>query len=369
MKATNLSSLLIACALLMTTGAGSSQAGAQQPPKESAVSVIKIEKKPHTKQSIKLVKEMTIGTSVKDAEEFFEELQAILVDESGNIYALDGRAQIVKVFTKDGRFIHTIGRSGQGPGEFEGPSGIQLTSKGEIFIRSRGRFSFFSLDGKCLRQQNVMTWDTNPVPDRQGRFIGLGFSPTEERGVFNNQLTIFGADYVPIKVITGYKSSMKSDTEIQPVWPKRILYTRLSNGTIVWGINQEYVVNITDEEGTLLRSFERDYDRIEITNKVKQSVLDRFNRVAPGGHWEFPKYYFPMYDLHTDDANHIIVQTYEHYRSPFRKYEVYDVNGKYLVDFILDGNLAYWKIDRIYSIKESDEGVSKIDRYRVVWNK
>jgi len=361
--------LITVSVALMVASASNILPGVQQRPKESSVPIIKVGKKPRTKQSIKLVKELTIGSNEKDAEGFFEELQGILVDEHGNIYALDGRAQIVKVFDKDGRLFLTIGRSGQGPGEFEGPSGIQLTSKGELFIRSRGRLSFFSLDGKCLRQQNVMTWDIDPIPDRQGRFIGLGFSPSEEKGVFNNQLTIFGSDFVPVKVITGYKTSMKLDAEMQPVFPKRILYARLSNGTIIWGINQEYVVNIADEEGTLLRRLERDYDQAVVTDDVKKSALARLNRVAPGGHWEFPKYFYPMYDLHTDDANHIIVQTYEHYRSPFRKYEIYDVSGKYLVDLILDGNLAYLKNDRIYSIKESDEGVSKIDRYHVLWNK
>ena len=333
------------------------------------VPVIRNPKKTIAKELIKISKDLVIGSNKDGAEDFFEELQSVLADDKGNIYVLDGRAEIVKVFDSSGKLISTVGKKGQGPGEYERPSGMQFTSNKELLIRSIGRLSYFTLDGKYLRQFSKMTWDVSPIPDRKGRFIGLSFSPTTERGVFNNQLMIFSEDYSPLKEIAGYKGQMRADTEMQPIFPKRILYAMLKNGNIVWGINQSYVLNITDEEGSLLRQFTREYDPIAISDEEKKATLARMNRLAPGGNWEFPENYPPMYNIITDDENHIIIQTYEHFRSPYRKYEIFSVDGKYVADFVLKNNLAYWKNNKIYCITETGEGIPQLERYSVIWGK
>ncbi|MGQ0704123.1 MAG: 6-bladed beta-propeller [Gemmatimonadales bacterium] len=44
--------------------------------------------------------------------------QSVAVDEAGRIYVADQRPAVIKVFDAEGRFVRTIGRDGEGPGEF-----------------------------------------------------------------------------------------------------------------------------------------------------------------------------------------------------------------------------------------------------------
>lgn len=44
--------------------------------------------------------------------------QSLAVDDSGNVYVVDQKPAVIKVYDQDGRFIRTIGGEGQGPGEF-----------------------------------------------------------------------------------------------------------------------------------------------------------------------------------------------------------------------------------------------------------
>ena len=57
--------------------------------------------------------------SEKDDHYFFSSLRKIIADNDGRIYALDNKAARIQVYNKNGEYVETIGRKGQGPGEFE----------------------------------------------------------------------------------------------------------------------------------------------------------------------------------------------------------------------------------------------------------
>src|SRR5690606_5522433 len=46
---------------------------------------------------------------------------SLAVDAAGRIYVADRKPVVIKVFDASGRFLHTIGREGEGPGEFRAP--------------------------------------------------------------------------------------------------------------------------------------------------------------------------------------------------------------------------------------------------------
>lgn len=58
----------------------------------------------------------------------------ITADDAGNLYLLDTQLNEVMVFSADGEYLRSIGREGEGPGEFRRPSGLFLTPDGNVAV-------------------------------------------------------------------------------------------------------------------------------------------------------------------------------------------------------------------------------------------
>lgn len=65
-----------------------------------------------------LVEELRIG-SLDDPDSGFSAIHGVDVDRDGNVYAFEGQAAQIRVYDPQGRHLRTIGRRGEGPGEFE----------------------------------------------------------------------------------------------------------------------------------------------------------------------------------------------------------------------------------------------------------
>lgn len=75
-----------------------------------------------------------LGGETDDEDQFFGIIADIEIDDAGNVYLLDSQLSEVKIFSADGEFIRSIGREGEGPGEFRRPSAIFLTKDGNVGV-------------------------------------------------------------------------------------------------------------------------------------------------------------------------------------------------------------------------------------------
>ncbi len=77
----------------------------------------------------------------------------ISVGPDGNIYAADTHYSRIVVFSPDGRLLRTIGRKGDGPGEFRLPTDVAFDDEGFIYVSEYGghdRISRFTADWRFL---------------------------------------------------------------------------------------------------------------------------------------------------------------------------------------------------------------------------
>jgi sugar lactone lactonase YvrE len=58
----------------------------------------------------------------------------VTVDKGGNLYVLDAANARIQKFGQDGKFLATIGRKGQGPGEFIFPDAISFDKDGNLVV-------------------------------------------------------------------------------------------------------------------------------------------------------------------------------------------------------------------------------------------
>jgi hypothetical protein len=87
-----------------------------------------------------------------DEDVIFGIVTQIAGDSEGNVYLLDTQLNEVMVFTSGGEYLRSIGREGEGPGEFRRPSGLFFTPDGNVAVLQ-------SLPGRVI----LMTKDGDPI--------------------------------------------------------------------------------------------------------------------------------------------------------------------------------------------------------------
>lgn len=75
-----------------------------------------------------------LGGYSDDEDEFFGVIADIDIDADGYVYLLDSQIAEVKIYTKDGEFVRSIGRQGEGPGEFRFPNALFFTADGNVAV-------------------------------------------------------------------------------------------------------------------------------------------------------------------------------------------------------------------------------------------
>jgi hypothetical protein len=75
-----------------------------------------------------------IGGNDEDEDTFFGVIETIDTDREGNIYLLDGQLHQVMIYSPDGEFLRSIGREGEGPGEFRRPGDMVILPDGNVGV-------------------------------------------------------------------------------------------------------------------------------------------------------------------------------------------------------------------------------------------
>ena len=89
-----------------------------------------------------LVPEVAIGGLDGPEEYLFGSIRSIAVADDGTIYILDSQGQHVRVFDSLGVYVETLGRRGEGPGEFSEAEAIAVLPDGRSMQGlNRGRRS------------------------------------------------------------------------------------------------------------------------------------------------------------------------------------------------------------------------------------
>jgi hypothetical protein len=114
---------------------------------------------------VKLELVRTIGGL--DAEEnlSFKEPSDSVRDSAGNLYILDSGNNRIQKLDSEGKFIKTIGRKGQGPGEFQGARSMDIDEQNNLLVfdvMSR-RIEVLSSEGKPLRTIKFRAFSTGQI--------------------------------------------------------------------------------------------------------------------------------------------------------------------------------------------------------------
>lgn len=211
------------------------------------------------------------------------ELSGIALDSSGFLYASDFSAGKIWVFDFQGQSLAAVGRKGQGPGEFDAPTGLGVGPDSRLYVRDVIRVTTFSKDVKTGILRNYETSFRGPMYadwrsmratrfDTLGRMFypsfnspGLGgvvgyyfgYSPD---GVLVDSLGVPRLPNAPppvARVMTSPNSGrMLSGLNYTP-FAAIPVWDVTPHGTIVIGSAQSYVLKEISRTGQTLRTYSR----------------------------------------------------------------------------------------------------------------
>jgi len=125
---------------------------------ENGVKVIKNPKEPlYGEIKFELEEDLSIGNEKDDNYMFYKGV-SIDVDSYGNIFVLDIGNYRIQKYDGRGNYLRTIGRKGQGPGEFQRPRYIYLDSYDNLYLMESRRIHTFDNNGNF---KNVITLSEN----------------------------------------------------------------------------------------------------------------------------------------------------------------------------------------------------------------
>ena len=93
--------------------------------------------------------------TIKHAGPPFNRPTNLALSAAGDLYISDGYGNCrVHVFSPDGRLLRSWGEPGSGPGQFNLPHGIAVSSKGVVYVadRQNNRIQLFTTEGKYLTE-------------------------------------------------------------------------------------------------------------------------------------------------------------------------------------------------------------------------
>jgi len=120
---------------------------------------------PGQRTKIAFREELTIGVAEGDENYMFGASIEATADEKGCVYVLDWTRKKIQKYDPAGKFLFSIGRQGQGPGEFGNLWEMRFDAKGRIYVTdiSNKRVSFFDKETGHFQEAIKLGMETGAV--------------------------------------------------------------------------------------------------------------------------------------------------------------------------------------------------------------
>jgi hypothetical protein len=200
---------------------------------------------------------------------------SISVDQN-QLYLTDGTSLLIYDL-ETLKLKKKLGKKGEGPEEFMGnpqsghpPLRIDVQTK-DIIVNSFNKLSFFSKDGTYIKEHRVDSFTSGFLAFGKG-FVGETLLMQEERYWLCN---IFDSNLKRGKEIVRVKHYFQGPGQGFKVLTASRLYSPYDNKLFVaWG--QEFIIRVYDLDGKELYSIDRKYERVKVTEKVKEGIINYF---------------------------------------------------------------------------------------------
>lgn len=248
-------------------------------------------------------------------------------DEAGNLYIVDGVASHVIVIDRLGGFVNSLGRAGEGPGEFESMINIVVWRDGGFAVADGGKAAFhvFGSDGNFVRYVRHregtspgLSWMVGTArPDPRGAGLVVQGAPavvttlsrlfddmfeTEAAGLGERQIVGIdlsgeAAQVRPVLDVwhpprhdaaSGFDFEDLFDPAAQaamvvgdkPLFEPEFHWDILPDGTVAYSDSSAYEIKLADLNGKVTQKLRRSIDPEPVTRSIRSRMVEqRFRKV------------------------------------------------------------------------------------------
>lgn len=325
--------------------------------------------------SVVLKQDLVIGHQTENKEYMFFDLRSIQVDDKENMYVLDWKEIKIKVFDKNGKFLKSFGKRGQGPGEMSMPIRMEITPENVLVIDDLGntKLILYSHDGTFIKEiPTGKYWSSISFKfDSKGHI----YADTRSYGeTMTSELKKFDSNLKPLATLVTFKE--KRNPSVNQAFMTRISHNVTKDDNLIWLITSKYELSVVNGEGKTIKKIVKDHYPSRITKKIKEDLIkEEFGDrgIPPGMTFEVPSHFPPTRYFIVDDEGRIFVCTYEYEEKEnvyYIYYDVFDAEGRYIAKFLHPQEEIVFvaKKNKIYCLeRESEEGIPLVKRYRMVW--
>jgi hypothetical protein len=223
-----------------------------------------------------LEKDLAIGGDPAKEEYYFPKgTYGLAVDNEGNLFVSDPANLRVQEFDKSGKFVRTIGRKGQGPGEFRFPARLKIDGMGRLCVFESRAVQIFDKNGGFVSKIPLSS-PNSPFLSSSGAVFGMEFI-SQEPGAFMEALKKKEPNDAKPQTIARFKGEFK---EGQTVWVRHVYtskssLTPLDPSSFAYGFSAEYRIILADAEGRTTLIIERPGIPAPITAAEKSWILEK----------------------------------------------------------------------------------------------
>jgi len=336
---------------------------------EKGIKVIKNPREPlYGEIKLDLKEDLSIGKE-DDKNSMFYRVRGIAVDDQENIYIADMSNFRVQKFDRDGQYLQTIGRQGQGPGEFQQPTKILLDeAKGNIYVQDQRKIKVFDKEGKYTTDIIPKKYPFDFIISGDGS-IAAKLSSTTESGESARDFVKVNSKGEILKTYASFPfyfilqgKSGASTVIISSGLEHDLFIAALDDQTFLYGFSKEYELKVIDGDGNPAFKIRKDerYANFPsgVSNRLKKSPY--FYKIPP--HMAF------FYSIFTDNEKRIYVQTNKTEHEPGVKAEVdvFSRDGYYLYKTILPHGTYVIKNGYLYvHVVDEDAAMEYVKRFRI----
>ena len=345
-----------------------------------------------------LVPEVSIGELDGPEEYLFGWIFSIAVDDDRNVYVFDYQAQHVGVFDPAGNHVETLGRPGEGPGEFNRAEAIALLPDGRLVVRNPGnqRIEVFGPEPGQTEQWGYPAGGLHTFTPLYTDMHGRTLVPIVDRsrypssgGVLVTQLLVLGPDGTPVDTLA--EPTSPSTTGFAPFSPM-FQWTVHPSGHFLTGMPSEYRIDLARDDRVL--RIERAVDPVPVLEEerayAREQMVRSMRERDPDWSWSGPpipkhKPFFSALLAGRDGriwvrvaAEGYPVENEDHdpedpssmpvlWREPAR-YDVFEPDGTYLgVVVPPDGfTLSVFDGEYVWGVTRDELEVQRVAKYRLV---